>query len=268
MRRIKAGQGKGVGNASVIGAPGFGSAVSFNTEENSYVVAYSNDQAESFLQVVNTKGKKVGNPESLDDAASGSNSYEVNHVAYNATDQRVLTVGTEIKGSQRRPVGLGFDAALDQSAGPFVYDNKFKNNAINWVAAAFHDTGEGLVAWNRAKASSGDGFIRAIGATGSPSGSSKKVGSGLPVNVFPLAENLDGQNLVVWTDLNAGAVFGQEASDSASLIGASFRISDAAEAVQVGFNAAAYNRISGESGVIYTRGGAAPAVVFALLGPP
>jgi hypothetical protein len=267
VRRVKSGTGSGLAKAVVIAPAGFGSAVAFDPDDNRYLVTYFDDSSASFLQVVSNKGKKSGNPVALP-GASGSNQYQVNHVAYNATDQQVLTVGVEINGTKRRPVGLGFDDPLSHSAGPFVYSNKFVGNAINWVAAAFRDTGEGLVGWNAAAASSGQAFIRAIRSDGAPTGNAKRVGSGLPVNVFPVAENLAEQNLIVWTDLNAAAVSGQEANDSAGLIGSSFRISDTSEQVSSGFNAAAYSSISGESGVLYTRAGASPAVAFALLSQP
>ncbi|HEX9639308.1 MAG TPA: hypothetical protein VGB99_17370, partial [Acidobacteriota bacterium] len=268
VRRIKTAKGKGRGKATVIASPGFGSAVGFDPDSNSFLVVYADDEPASFLQKVNSKAKPVGGEIALNQAAGGGNDYEVNHVAYNFADQTVLTVGVEVSGSQRRPVGLGFDDQLANSAGPFVYDNAFKSDAIDWVAAAFRDNGSGLVAWNRAKGNGGDGFIRAVGSDGAPSGADRKVGSGQPVNVFPLAEDLDDRYLIVWTDLDDGEVVGQEVSDNASPIGSDIEISDSSEQVESGFNAAAYNSISGESAVIYTRAGSSPAVVVALLSPP
>jgi hypothetical protein len=271
LRQIDASTGTGKGEARVIADSGVNPAVAFYSGRNNFLVTYFSSDSESFLQLLNSKGKPVRSPVPLASAAGGGNAYEVNHVAYNEHDQRVVTVGTEVKrsGQGSRPVGLAFDNELD-SPEPFVYDERFR--ITRGVAAAdFRSTGSGLVGWSVGS----KGYIRTLGSGGEPGGNRRKVGRRTALDVLPIAENLSNQNLVIWagtqvliTGQEVEAIVGQEVGDDASLIGSSFGISGF---YRVGLaHAGAYNTISGETVVIYTRLPffVEPAVVTALLSRP
>jgi hypothetical protein len=242
VRRVNSSTGKRKGKARVIAPVGVKPAVAFDPDEKIFLATYYDGDSGSFLQLVNGKGKPVRDAVSLATAAGKGNTYQVSHVAYNESDLRVVTVGAEVKGAGReRPVGLGFDNALESADGPFVYDNKF-SDAVT-AAVEFRATGTGLVGW-----SVGDkGYIRALGSNGAPSGDAIQL---RPASkVFPIAQDRADQFLVIWQGDQA-SLFGQEVGDNGFLIGASLRITGCC--VESSTNPAAYNTITGETVVIYS----------------
>jgi hypothetical protein len=259
--------GKGKGAATLLATAGSGPSVAFQAASKNYFVSYAGTDG-SLLQTVSAKGKLVGSAQPLRMTGGGTD-YLVRQLTIHPSSGELLSAGAELKSAKARPAGLGFDMGLITLLGPFVYSNKFTAASILQMDVAFRAGagGPGLIAWDSSSASSSKGYIRPINAGGAPLGAIQKLSGGRPAGLNLVAEELDGQFLLIWVDLNARSVYGQDLEDTGTSAADKFTISDQSDAVTSGFAAAAYGN-QGETAVLYTRAGSAPAVLAALVKRP